>query len=68
MQYTFNEAFDSLSYADKSKARISIKAILGIESNMQFNRLKKGETPLRAEKIEEVENEFKKFGIKKVWD
>ena len=68
MQYTFKEAYDGLSQNDKVVLRIGIKRELDIGSNMQFYRVMNGETPLRADKIEAVETEFKKFGIKKVWD
>lgn len=68
MQYTFREAYESLNYQDKLAVRIGIKRVLDISSNMQFYRVMNGETPLRADKITSVENEFKKFGITKIWD
>ena len=67
MQYTFEKAYNSLK-GDKLAARLAIMRILGITSKMQFYRIMKGETPIRADKISDVENELKKYGITKIWD
>lgn len=68
MQYTFRKAIDSLPPQERKKAKNDIKDILGIRSDRHFERIKTGETPIRAFEISEIETALKKYGIVKIWD